>query len=77
MRTGASANPAPSGRHVVQCARCGHTCGIEAWRALPREQTLTSADLTRHVSGWPAGATVEVRSCVGCGEPIARKVEAS
>jgi hypothetical protein len=70
-------NAAPKQARIVQCARCGHTCGLDAWRALPRERTLTRADLARYVSEWPGGVTVEVRACAGCGGPIARKAEAS
>jgi hypothetical protein len=61
-------------RDVVQCARCGHACSTDAWRALPREQALTRDDLARVVSDWPDGVTVEVRACKGCGAALARVV---
>lgn len=59
-------------RAVVQCARCGHACPVEAWRALPRQHALARDDLARLVSDWPEGLTVEVRACRGCGGPVAR-----
>jgi hypothetical protein len=57
----------------VRCARCGHSCAPEVWRALPVQRTLTSVDLGACVSTWPAGAVVEVRACLGCGAAIARR----
>jgi hypothetical protein len=42
---------------------------------MPSERTLTRADLTGYVNEWPANAVVEVRSCAGCGGPIARRTE--
>jgi hypothetical protein len=63
------------GIQVVTCARCGHACPAAAWRALPRERTLTRADLAGYVSDWPVNAVVEVRSCAGCGGAIARRAE--
>lgn len=62
----------PSAAHVVQCARCGHVCPAATWRELPRQRTLTHVDVMSYVSDWPPGVIVEVRSCAGCGEPIAR-----
>jgi hypothetical protein len=64
-------------RVMVRCARCGHTCSRDAWRALPTQRTLTSVDLGACVSSWPAGAVVEVRACTGCGAAIARRVPRS
>jgi hypothetical protein len=58
---------------LVRCARCGHAMPFDAWRALPRERTLTHADLGSYVNAWPEGAVVEVRSCRGCGAAIARR----
>jgi hypothetical protein len=58
---------------VVRCARCGYACPADAWRRLPKERTLTGADLTGCVSGWPADAVVEVRACEGCGSAMARR----
>lgn len=60
---------------LVRCARCGHACPVDAWRALPRERTLTRADVAGYVSEWPANAVVEVRPCAGCGGAIARRAE--
>jgi hypothetical protein len=60
-------------RGSVRCARCGHSCALDAWRALPVQRTLTSVDLGACVSTWPAGAVVEVRACTGCGAAIARR----
>jgi hypothetical protein len=57
---------------VVRCARCGYSCAADTWRLLPKERTLTSADLGDCVSGWPANAVVEVRACAGCGRAMAR-----
>jgi hypothetical protein len=61
----------------IRCARCGHTCSADVWRSWPRQQTLTSADLTGYVSRWPSGVSVEVRACVGCGRAMARAVAAT
>jgi hypothetical protein len=61
-----------SAAHVVQCARCGHACPVDAWHKLPRQRTLTHLDVMSYVSDWPPDVIVEVRSCAGCGEPIAR-----
>ena len=63
-------------RDVVQCARCGHACSTETWRAQPRDQSLGRHELARVVSDWPEGVTVEVRACRGCGGAIARVVVA-
>jgi hypothetical protein len=60
---------------LVRCARCGHACSADAWHALPRERTLTRADLAGCVSEWPVNAVVEVRPCAGCGGAIARRAE--
>ncbi len=62
--------------HVVQCARCGHACSVDAWRARPVVRTLTCLDLAGYVSEWPVHVSVEVRSCGACGEPMARKAVA-
>jgi hypothetical protein len=62
---------------VVRCPRCGHASAADAWRALPKERTLTRADLAGCVSEWPADAVVEVRACRGCGGAIARRARAS
>lgn len=74
MKGAMSDGTSPARNQTVRCARCGHSCSAEAWRALPKERTLTSVDLGACVSVWPAGAIVEVRACVGCGTPIARRV---
>ena len=60
-------------RDVVQCARCGHACDADAWRARPAERTLTGADSAGTVSGWRDDEVVEVRGCAGCGGAIARR----
>jgi hypothetical protein len=60
-------------KDTVCCARCGHTCSIEAWSRLPRQQTLTRTELVGCVSGWPVDAVVDVRPCAGCGGLIARR----
>jgi hypothetical protein len=39
---------------------------------LPKQRTLTRADLAAYVSVWPPDAVVEVRACGGCGASIAR-----
>ncbi len=57
---------------TVRCARCR---AAHAWRALPKERTLTRADVAAYVSAWPARVTVEVRTCAGCGLAIARRAE--
>jgi hypothetical protein len=62
---------APS-KDTVRCARCSRA---HTWRALPKERTLTGADVAAYVSAWPARAAVEVRTCAGCGSPIARRAE--
>jgi hypothetical protein len=61
---------------VVVCARCGHVCGLSAWRARHVERRITSEDLAGQVSAWPDGVVVEVRACGGCGGAIARIVGA-
>ncbi len=43
------------------------------WHALPKERTLTPADVGGHVLTWPNDAVVEVRRCAGCDAPIARR----
>ena len=63
-----------TGEGTIRCARCGHSCSAEAWRARPTERTLTHVDLGGCVIAWPADAVVEVRACVGCGKAIARRV---
>jgi hypothetical protein len=60
-------------KDIVRCARCGYTCPADAWRALPKERTLTRTDVRECVSTWPADAIVEVRACAGCGGQIARR----
>lgn len=64
-------------RELVRCARCGHTCTADAWRASPAERTLTGRDLVNCVSVWPANEVVEVRYCGGCGGPVARRGKAA
>jgi hypothetical protein len=59
-------------RDVVQCARCGHACAMDAWRAQPPHRTLTRADLAENLAACPDGAVVEVRACRACGGAIAR-----
>ena len=68
----AMAMPAISS-NIVQCARCGHACAADSWRAQPTAKTLTRADLAGCVSGWPDDEVVEVRDCVLCGGAIARR----
>jgi hypothetical protein len=63
------------GMPIIKCARCGHACPADAWRALPTERRLTRADVAGYVSDWPANAVVEVRPCAGCGGAIARTIE--
>jgi hypothetical protein len=67
------AMPATSSSSVVQCARCGHACPAETWRAQPAQQTLTRDDLAGCVVAWPEDAVVEVRACAVCGGGIARR----
>jgi hypothetical protein len=74
MSAAAAVTSSAPRRDVVQCARCGHACSADAWRALPRAQALTRDDLARVVSDWPDGVTVEVRPCRGCGAALARAV---
>jgi hypothetical protein len=57
---------------VVVCARCGHACGVDAWRARPAERTVTFADVAGDLSAWPGNAVVEVRPCARCAAPLAR-----
>lgn len=58
---------------VVRCARCGHACPADAWRAQPTQRTLTREDLAGCVVGWPEDVVVEVRVCTSCGWAIARR----
>lgn len=64
-----------SPRDTVRCARCSRTWPAQTWRSLPKERTLTHADVAAYVSEWPPSMTVEVRICSGCGAPIARRAE--
>jgi hypothetical protein len=59
--------------NFVRCSRCSRAWPLHAWRALPKQRTLTRADLTGYVSAWPADVVVEVRTCGGCGAAIARR----
>jgi hypothetical protein len=61
----------------VRCARCNRVWSANAWQALPKQRTLTHADVAAYVHPWPANTTVEVRACSGCGADIARRVQAS
>ena len=63
--------------HDVQCVSCKRAWTLEAWRALPPAVLLTAGDIQGYVVGWPAGSVVEVRSCEGCGRPIARRIHAA
>jgi hypothetical protein len=65
----------PSPRDTVRCARCSRSWTAQTWRALPKERTLTHADVAAYVSDWPLSVTVEVRTCSGCGASIARRAE--
>ena len=67
-----SSQPSPSSRDTVRCARCSRSWPAHTWRALPKERTLTHADVAAYVSEWPLRFTVEVRTCSGCGASIAR-----
>jgi hypothetical protein len=60
---------------MVRCARCSRSWTAQTWRALPKERTLTHAEVSAYVSDWPQRVTVEVRACSGCGHPIARRAE--
>jgi hypothetical protein len=62
-------------RDTVRCARCSRSWTAQTWRALPKERTLTHADVAAYVSDWPQRVTVEVRACSGCGHPSARRAE--
>jgi hypothetical protein len=63
--------------NLVRCARCGHSCDVEAWRSTPAERTITRDDLVDCVRPWPTGAIVEVRRCAGCGSHVARSRRAA
>jgi hypothetical protein len=76
MKAAAATETAPRAG-VVQCARCGHACAAESWRAQPMQTTLTGADLAACVVAWPEDSVVEVRGCPGCGTSIARRRRAS
>jgi hypothetical protein len=58
----------------VRCARCNRVWSAHAWQALPKQRTLTGADVAAYARPWPADAAVEVRACSGCGADIARRV---
>jgi hypothetical protein len=61
----------------VRCARCNRVWSAHAWKALPKQRTLTGADVAAYARPWPADAAVEVRACSGCGAEIARRVQLS
>ncbi len=67
--------PSHSTRDTVRCSRCSRSWTTQTWRALPKERTLTHADVAAYVSEWPHRVTVEVRTCSGCGASIARRAE--
>lgn len=61
----------------IRCARCNRVWSANAWRALPKNRTLTRADVAAYAKPWPVDSTVEVRACSGCGADIARTVQVS
>jgi hypothetical protein len=65
------ADPAPD--VAARCGACTSRFSLAAWRALPVVQRLTPA--ASLVVRWPAGVTIEIRRCSGCGGSIARTGE--
>jgi hypothetical protein len=65
-----------SAHATVCCSRCGHAVDHESWRRLRLAQRLEAAQLAHIVLDWPATVCVEVRSCLRCGTPIARRAQA-
>jgi hypothetical protein len=70
------ANPAHAAP-TIACGRCRHAYSPAAWDALPRLETLTADYVVRHVAHWRRDRAIEVRSCFGCGRPMARIVDAT
>lgn len=66
-----SSAPAPE----LRCSTCGQSYGAFSWTELPTVRILTSAEVHEHVTTWPEEMVVAVRTCRGCGAPMARTAQ--
>ncbi len=55
-----------------ECGHCGRAFPAHAWPRMRLVQRLASTRVSELMTHWPAGTSVEVRSCLRCGESIAR-----
>ncbi len=61
---------------LASCIRCGHSYPLADWLELEKVTTLSQADVRAHVVGWGDDASIDVRTCRGCGRRLARVVRA-
>ena len=59
----------------LRCSTCGQSYGAFSWTELPTVRILTSAEVHEHVTTWPEEMVVAVRTCRGCGAPMARTAQ--
>ena len=64
-----------SASNDFRCSTCGHFYRACTWIELPTVRILTSAEVHEHVTTWPDEVAVAVRTCTGCGAPMARTVQ--
>jgi hypothetical protein len=57
----------------IQCGTCGVDYGEDARASLAIDRLISSSELGRLLSNWPADAHVEVRRCHRCGRLISAK----
>jgi hypothetical protein len=62
--------PAPA---LVRCSRCDVVFDAVGWQALVLLERIGSDHVRTLVTSWRDDVSIEVRKCVSCGDPIARK----
>ena len=64
-----------SASNDFRCSTCGQLYRACNWVELPTVRVLSSAEVHEHVTSWPEEVVVSVRTCSGCGAPMARIAE--
>jgi hypothetical protein len=59
----------------LRCSTCGQSYAAFSWTELPTVRILTPAEVHEHVTTWPEEMVVAVRTCRGCGAPMARTAQ--
>jgi hypothetical protein len=62
---------------LVRCSRCGVVFDAARWQQLVLLERIGSDHVRTLVTSWRDDVSIEVRTCVSCGDPIARKTSVS